>query len=169
MVRNRKGGAVPEVELPITPMLDMTFQLLTFFIFTYHPSAVEGQMEFSLPATGTPPAPVQVNDPPPTPEDVPATEKTQYTVVLRAQRDGVNHGVLSSVPVETTNGGVQPVANLEALARYFKDRRATAGPADAVQIQADSKLKYAFVTAAMDSCLKAGWNRVGFAPPPDLG
>lgn len=48
--KRHKAEAAPEVELPITPMLDMAFQLLTFFIFTYHPSGMEGQMELSLPS-----------------------------------------------------------------------------------------------------------------------
>src|SRR5947207_2085199 len=47
-----RSEAAPEVELPITPMLDMAFQLLTFFLFTYHPSALEGQMELALPVIG---------------------------------------------------------------------------------------------------------------------
>ena len=38
------------IAIPVTPMLDMAFQLLTFFIFTYHPSEMkEGQMEMMLP------------------------------------------------------------------------------------------------------------------------
>jgi biopolymer transport protein ExbD len=32
----------------VTPMLDMAFQLLAFFIFTYHPSALEGQFPISM-------------------------------------------------------------------------------------------------------------------------
>src|SRR5947208_10641882 len=32
----------------ITPMLDMSFQILAFFIMTYHPSALEGHIPGSL-------------------------------------------------------------------------------------------------------------------------
>jgi biopolymer transport protein ExbD len=168
MLRKDKGGSVPEVELPVTPMLDMTFQLLTFFIFTYHPAALEGQLDFSLPASGSQPA--EPAPEPPAPGEIPAVDKIHYTVVLTAQRDGVNDGVLSSIRIETGDG-VLPLANLDALTHYFAERRTAAGAAttDVVEIQADSRLKYAFVTAAMDACLKAGCKRVGFAPPPDLG
>src|SRR5579859_1710871 len=41
-----------EVALPIVPMLDMTFQLLFFFIMTFNPGKVEAQMSMNLPATG---------------------------------------------------------------------------------------------------------------------
>ena len=37
-----------EIEIPITPMLDMAFQLLTFFILTYRPAPVEGQFSMNL-------------------------------------------------------------------------------------------------------------------------
>ncbi|WP_435006797.1 ExbD/TolR family protein [Tundrisphaera lichenicola] len=37
-----------EIEIPITPMLDMAFQLLTFFILTYKPAPIEGQFSMNL-------------------------------------------------------------------------------------------------------------------------
>src|SRR5438034_9301009 len=36
-------------DLPITPMLDMSFQLMAFFIFTFRPAPTEGQIAMSLP------------------------------------------------------------------------------------------------------------------------
>ncbi len=52
--RNRRGnsGGV-EVYLPITPMLDMTFQLLFYFVSTFNPVPVEGQIAMKLPAEDT--------------------------------------------------------------------------------------------------------------------
>src|SRR5438132_3412998 len=45
-----KDHGAPGVNLGliITPMLDMSFQILSFFIMTYHPSALEGQIPGSL-------------------------------------------------------------------------------------------------------------------------
>ena len=37
-----------EIEIPVTPMLDMAFQLLTFFILTYRPAPSEGQFAMNL-------------------------------------------------------------------------------------------------------------------------
>jgi biopolymer transport protein ExbD len=37
-----------EIEVPVTPMLDMAFQLLTFFILTYKPAPTEGQFSMNL-------------------------------------------------------------------------------------------------------------------------
>ena len=37
-----------EIQIPVTPMLDMAFQLLTFFILTYRPAPAEGQFSMNL-------------------------------------------------------------------------------------------------------------------------
>jgi biopolymer transport protein ExbD len=161
MARSRKDEVAPEVELPITPMLDMTFQLLTFFIFTYHPSAVEGQMEFSLPTSTLP---GQVATLPPAIVPAPDDDRSQLTVVLKAQHDGISEGALSMVLLQSP-GGETPFRNLDDLGRYLQEQRLSG----TVQIQAESKLKYAWVAEAMDLCLKAGFKQVGFASPPDLG
>src|SRR5437764_2126002 len=42
-----EGGGVA-LGMIITPMLDMSFQILSFFIMTYHPSALEGHIAGSL-------------------------------------------------------------------------------------------------------------------------
>jgi|GEM_PF-253893 len=41
-----------EPDLPITPMLDMSFQLLAFFILTFKSGPTEGQLALLLPAAG---------------------------------------------------------------------------------------------------------------------
>ncbi len=54
--RRRKRRSQPGVELNLAAMLDMAFQLLTFFILTFRPSPIEGQISLRLP----PPQPVVV-------------------------------------------------------------------------------------------------------------
>ena len=49
MARTRKEEMPVDIMVPITPMLDMSFQLLSFFILTFHPMPVEGQLSVSLP------------------------------------------------------------------------------------------------------------------------
>lgn len=44
----RKKTAHESVDIPVTPMLDMAFQLLTFFILTYHPMPSEVQFGMNL-------------------------------------------------------------------------------------------------------------------------
>ncbi len=54
MSRRRRRTSQEEVELNLAAMLDMAFQLLTFFILTFKPAPVEGQVNLRLP----PPTPV---------------------------------------------------------------------------------------------------------------
>ena len=49
MPRRRRVRAQSEVELNLASMLDMAFQLLAFFILTFHPSPIEGQLSLHLP------------------------------------------------------------------------------------------------------------------------
>ena len=39
-------------DLPITPMLDMSFQLMAFFVFTFRPAPAEGQFSLSTATAG---------------------------------------------------------------------------------------------------------------------
>ena len=47
--RKRNGGNEEEVELNLAAMLDMAFQLLTFFILTFKPAPIEGQIALRMP------------------------------------------------------------------------------------------------------------------------
>jgi biopolymer transport protein ExbD len=49
MSRRKKKGPAGKVELNLAAMLDMAFQLLTFFILTFKPAPVEGQLNLALP------------------------------------------------------------------------------------------------------------------------
>src|SRR5437762_456892 len=75
-----------EVEIQITPMLDMAFQLLTFFIMTYHPAPAEGQFAMNLlpaaPAVKLDAAPADTNQP--ANPDVPASLRTLTTTLHAA-------------------------------------------------------------------------------------
>jgi biopolymer transport protein ExbD len=166
--RELKAGPGTDVELPIVPFLDMSFQILFFFIMNYHPSAMEGQMDMSLPAAGEAKAQTidQVD-----PNVVPDTEieiKSELTVVIRTPHDNVNDGAISQISV-TGDQGEMTFSSVEALERHLKSVQRDLTNKTDIKIQADSKLKYFFVVQIMDACVKAGYPNVGFAPPPDLG
>ena len=50
--RRRQHTPATEPDLPITPMLDMSFQLMAFFILTFRPVPTEGQLALVLPDAG---------------------------------------------------------------------------------------------------------------------
>jgi biopolymer transport protein ExbD len=81
MSHKRKRHEIHEIELDkvVTPMLDMAFQLLVFFIITYHPSAMEMQIDGTLlppkqTISGAPPPPDKPK--PANPDDPPKLEET---------------------------------------------------------------------------------------------
>jgi biopolymer transport protein ExbD len=167
MTIRRKSEAGPEPTLPITPMLDMAFQLLAFFVMTYHPSDLEGQMELSLPSEAI----SQAQDKEDVKSDA-APDKDQdlklaanITVIVRTQRDNVNTGLISDISVQD-DAGTSPVDTLDKLLAELKARHATVENKENIKIQADSKLKWEEVISVMDVCQQAGFKNISFVPPP---
>jgi biopolymer transport protein ExbD len=155
-------------------MLDMAFQLLAFFILTYHPSDLEGQMQLALPADTNKAAhqkeqvdPTAANDKDPLP-DIPA----DLTVVVKTQNDGA--GAINELSVEDRAGpsaihapaGQSPA---DALLRYLRKAREKLENKGAIKLQADARLKWDNVVQVMDACRKAGFDNIAFVPPPDAG
>ncbi len=175
MKRRRKAEDGPEPTLPITPMLDMAFQLLAFFILTYHPSDLEGQMQLALPSDDAKAAakPEDVKPDSKSEKDLALEIPSDLTVVVKTQNDGVNNGIISALTVEDRSGpttirpeGAEP--SLSALTRYLKSVRANVENKSAIKLQGDSKLKWDNVVQVMDACRKAGFDNISFAPPPDF-
>jgi biopolymer transport protein ExbD len=168
MPRRRKKDPGPEVELPITPMLDMAFQLLTFFIFTYHPSALEGQMELSLPGAGDAKAQQAKDVDPDKISDPDIESPSQVTVIVKTQHDGINDGAISQLIVDGLTKTT--VNNLKELEDYLRKLKSNDHLTDkeSIRIQGDSVLRWACVIDVMDTCKRAGFTNVGFSPPADL-
>jgi biopolymer transport protein ExbD len=169
MTIRRKTDAGPEPTLPITPMLDMAFQLLAFFVMTYHPSDLEGQMDLSLPSEVITRAEKKEDvDPNAKPDPKPLELPANLTVLVRTQQDGVNNGRISALTLQD-EAGPQPVDNLDKLKDELKKRRETVENKENIKIQADGKLKWESVIQVMDVCQQAGFKNISFVPPPDFG
>jgi biopolymer transport protein ExbD len=172
MHRKRKRPEDSKVELNrvITPMLDMSFQILFFFVIMYQPSAMEGQLEMALPATGTAPAPKDQKPDTSSPEteiDLPAELEVIVHTRDVESKDQPQDGSMGRIVVKDAVGE-KTMDNMEELRRHLERARANLNNKEDIKVQCDGRLKYAFVVQAMDTCRKAGFNNVGFAPPPDL-
>jgi biopolymer transport protein ExbD len=169
--RRHADDAGPGVVLPITPMLDMAFQLLTFFIFTYHPSGFEGQMELSLPTDNTTAADKLENvDPNLKPDKNRELEvKTDLLVRVRTQQNGQNYGEISDVSVEDSGNSTSLGNDLKKLLQHMQDLAKKVDPKQGIKVQGDSRLKWDGMVQVMDRCRQAGFKNVSFAPPADFG
>ncbi len=131
-----------EVEIPITPMLDMAFQLLTFFIMTYRPAPTEGQFSMNLlPAQA---ATVMTKE---TPKDAAASDSLAVELrtlktLLRAGPNGqIGQIILSDNPIPDLKAFK---AELEALVNNPDLQFEQA------LIKVDPKLKYAELIKVID-------------------
>ncbi len=86
--KKKKQKRSSDVDIPITPMLDMAFQLLTFFILTYTPSPQETSFAMNLvPAQAATKLDAQMSSDAASNADLPASLRTLDTG-LRAAEGG---------------------------------------------------------------------------------
>ena len=164
--------------MPIPSFLDLAFHILAFFIFTYNPASMEGQIEMAMPASGEAKAQDQSQADPTRPPEDALDLNSELTVTLSTGGDAPVGGI-SSVTVEGADGAQRSVysssaditkdleSGMPAFQNYLKSKQAGLTNKDAIKIRADSALKYVFVVKLMDACKKAGFKNIGFAPPPD--
>jgi len=95
-----------EIEIPVTPMLDMAFQLLTFFILTYKPAPSEGQ--FSMNLLPAQPATVVGKE---SPKE--ESSSTSLAVELRTLQTVLRAGAGGQIGQITLSDN--PIAGIEAL------------------------------------------------------
>jgi biopolymer transport protein ExbD len=172
MAGRRKPREQPEVELPITPMLDMAFQLLVFFIFTYKPSALEMHIDGKL---LPPKAPLAAKDPASVDRDqkissikqdkAPDT-KEDLRVIIESltEEDKVDQKDLGSPKrillydpdtrktQEVCKRGDGLEQGLKKLAAQLRQVLETNPDGAEIDIQQDGDLKYEFFVKVYDVC-----------------
>jgi biopolymer transport protein ExbD len=142
-MRRRYHREQSDVELNMASMLDMAFQLLTFFILTFHPAPIEGQISLRLP----PPQPVTGGK-----EQV-GSDITNANLVKGIDTIVVSVFPESSGDIGTLAVGENPVANLNELnsrlEKIFADPDTSF---EQVIIQAGSKLRYDALMKIVELC-----------------
>ena len=173
------GGGV-NLTLIITPMLDMSFQLLAFFIMTYHPSALEGHIDGKL----VPPSevatrtkmPVPINElPPDSDPDFAETLLVKIKSVAKGQTEGNRHDgepsrILLKDPQEERTITDSTDATLdEGLKKLGNELKRMLNQPGAVKtnikIEGDGDLKHMYVMRVYDVCKLAGYRNISFVAP----
>jgi biopolymer transport protein ExbD len=147
--RRRRKRDQGSVELNLAAMLDMAFQLLTFFILTFRPAPIEGQLALNLPP---PVAQTNMNAGQKT-SDVPGDVLSLDTLHLHVVADGQGDVEKMSVESNALLEGHLDEANIQRLDRklqsLFADKQV---PFDRVQIAVDGRLRYGELMKIIDVC-----------------
>ncbi len=151
--RHRKKTKSANVELNLAAMLDMAFQMLAFFVLTFKPAPVEGQLSMHLPP------PVAITNPDTKPVEgagnegpeisdentlnlfVTANERGDADVVKMGARP-ISKGALNKVLLGRINEELKVVFNGAQL------------PFDRIQLSVDPRLRYDELMKLVDLCTK---------------
>lgn len=156
MARKRKEEPPVDIQVPITPMLDMSFQLLSFFLLTFRPMPTEGQLSINLPKLD---AATDPSVPPPEMSD----QQDQYTIYVHSSAGGTV--ALMGLKGPTVN--LEDIKDFQSLYSQLKaiPKPADRGPAGiTITIEAANELNYAQLVEIMNLCKMAGYESVNLMP-----
>jgi biopolymer transport protein ExbD len=143
----RRAAPPIEVQFPVTPMLDMAFQLLAFFILTFQSPTAETRLDLYLPAASAafPSGPGAGAQAPARRADL----DVENDLEIRAEADA--DGSLASLRL-----GDAPVDDVDALADRLERYAAILGDRPLrVRLIADDKLRYDEAARIIAACTTA--------------
>ena len=177
------GGGGVQLSLIVTPMLDMAFQLMAFFIMTYHPSALEAHIDGnllppSLIATSGPKAPNAPSELPPV-DDEPPLQDVLLVVVksvpkgqaIAGRSDGQPSQILLKRPeaadrITIADTDMTIDEGLKKLTAELKKSADEPGATKAnIKIEGDGDLKHRHLMQVYDACKMAGYQNISFVAP----
>ena len=173
-VRGRRRTPTHAV-FPVTPMLDMAFQLLAFFLLVYRPTSPETRIDLVLPAepialprlAGGPPIPVQASVSHKTESEPENESETDPYADIEVEARSDDAGLLASITLAGAHLS-SPEALTQRLRRY---RRLLAGKIVRVRLVADDQLFHAEAARLIAAIHNAGVARIRLAgrtePVPD--
>ena len=145
-LRKKRGRSKPKLQPPLTPMIDVTFQLLLYFLLTGVFREAEGQIPGSLPKHGGVSASPEVK-----------LETIRITLrATGADRKGCKYEM---------SGENLAITDAEQLYRRLSARKAAIGSDQApVLIKPMPDVRWMFVVEVFNQAVRARFKNVGFAP-----
>lgn len=142
--RKKRIPAPQNMQPPMTPMIDVTFQLLIFFLLTTTFRPAEGQIPGSLPQQGQ--------------GGVSAEKKLDQPINITILPAGVG-----SVRYEIQGLGLS-IEKPADLYEHLKKRQDKVGAKVPVIIKPLGSVQWRWVTEAFNQSVRARFENVGFAP-----
>ena len=144
--RKQRAKPKPKMQPPMTPMIDVVFQLLLFFLLSTTFRQSEGNIPGTLPALG------------PHPKDQPATDirnKIQITVRPTTERTACLYEL---------SGQNTVITNSEELYKQLMGRRSALGGADPpIIIEPRNDVQWQFAVEAYNQAVRAKFKNIMFA------
>jgi biopolymer transport protein ExbD len=137
-----------EPDLPITPMLDMSFQLMAFFIFTFRPAPTEGQIAMSLPKEEGGQTSFSI---PSIDDDKPVKE------VVKVQ--AADNGNIADITAAPETGSFSLGQDTSKLFAYLKEK-AAGDKTPKLKFEIAERLNYQYVIKLIDEARRAGFTRI---------
>ncbi len=136
MAQRRDVKAPEKVDIQMTPMIDIVFQLMAFFLMTFKVAAVEGDFNMKLPKDERSAGPAN-------------TQSEMINVVLKAKADGdlayVQMGNAPPIPAS----GVPFYRLTEAIKTVVNKARLAGQEEPEIQLDADDTLRYENIIKAV--------------------
>jgi biopolymer transport protein ExbD len=160
--RSYRPGPPDEVAFPVTPMLDMAFQLLAFFIITFKPPTAETHLDLDLPATPAAlPAASRGSAQPILVRNV--DTDLENDLLVRAEADDL--GDLKALKL-----GEARVSDLATLGkRLALYTQLLEGKPLRVRLVADDNLRYEPAARIIATCSASGVAAIRLSPPGAIG
>jgi biopolymer transport protein ExbD len=143
--------------LPMTPMLDMSFQLLAFFLFLFRPAAAEGQLAIMLPSDS-------VGQQNPKADEFPAAID-EYRVIIRSSPTG-GFGTISLIGPANVKENIRTIDALSAELNLIRKPARQGAAVVSITIQPTNDLQYARLIDVLDACKRVGFDNLKLGPMP---
>jgi len=145
-----------DINRVVTPMLDMTFQLLFYFVINFQPATTEGQLDSTLSA---------VSNHDPVAEIDPQDKPDEYRITAYSSGgpiDLLTFTMKDFPPEALSNDNMLPdlKARLKGIPKPAK------GPMPLLKIECDTRLKYSELMQLINICREQGFKDVGIMPIP---
>lgn len=154
--KKRHGPDYVEPDLPVTPMLDMSFQLLSFFIFTFRPAPTEGQLQLALPEQPGGPS-----------TDIPTVDPDKNPVKFVVRVPATAEGAIADIVLLEEANTAAPV-KLGTVEKYQAELKKRfdelKGRPGKITLEMDNHLLQGYVVKMIDVGIRTGFTDISPVP-----